>query len=107
MLAKRTVEGTTWQLQDAKARLSEVVQNALEGRPQVISRRGRDEVVVLRRSDRRSHHRRCGLLSHELPRPSPHNHVIARRERRQPEPNTKKSGRRACSKGVAVAALND
>ena len=51
MLAKRTVEGTTWQLQDAKARLSEVVQNALEGRPQVISRRGRDEVVVLRRSD--------------------------------------------------------
>ncbi len=52
MSAKRTGEGTTWQLQDAKARLSEVVQNALEGRPpQVISRRGRDEVVVLRRSD--------------------------------------------------------
>ncbi len=51
MLAKRTGDGTTWQLQEAKARLSEVVQQALEGRPQVISRRGRDEVVVLRRSD--------------------------------------------------------
>ena len=60
-----------------------------------------------RRSDRRSHHRRCGLLSHELPRPSPHNHVIARRERRIPEPNSKKIRCRAFDEGVAVAALND
>ena len=51
MLQKRPDDDKTWQLQEAKARLSEVVQKALEGRPQVISRRGRDEVVVLRRSD--------------------------------------------------------
>ncbi len=51
MMQKPAGEGTTWQLQEAKARLSEVVQKALEGRPQVISRRGRDEVVVLRLSD--------------------------------------------------------
>ena len=51
MVQKRTQESKTWQLQEAKARLSELVQKALEGSPQVISRRGRDEVVVLRRSD--------------------------------------------------------
>jgi prevent-host-death family protein len=40
-----------WQLQEAKAKLSEVVQKALEGTPQVITRHGRDEVIVVKRED--------------------------------------------------------
>lgn len=37
----------TWNLQDAKARLSELVDRCLIGEPQVILRRGEPAVVVL------------------------------------------------------------
>jgi len=37
----------SWNLQDAKARLSELVDRCLVGEPQVILRRGRPAVVVL------------------------------------------------------------
>ena len=36
-----------WNLQDAKARLSELVDRSLVGEPQVIARRGKPAVVVL------------------------------------------------------------
>ena len=36
-----------WRLQDAKARFSEVVEAAMQGEPQHVTRRGRDAVVVL------------------------------------------------------------
>jgi antitoxin Phd len=36
-----------WQLQEAKNRLSQLVDDAVRLGPQVITRRGRDEVVVL------------------------------------------------------------
>ena len=36
-----------WQLQDAKAHLSELVDRAAEEGPQVITRRGRKEAVVI------------------------------------------------------------
>ncbi len=36
-----------WQLQDAKARFSQVVRKALEEGPQVVTRHGEDAVVVL------------------------------------------------------------
>jgi antitoxin Phd len=36
-----------WQLQTAKAQLSELVEAALRGEPQRITRRGRDAVVVI------------------------------------------------------------
>lgn len=36
-----------WQLQEAKARFSEVVEGALAGDPQVVTRRGRPAVVVI------------------------------------------------------------
>lgn len=36
-----------WQLQDAKARFSELVQRAEEEGPQTVTRRGRDAVVVI------------------------------------------------------------
>ncbi len=38
---------TQWQLQTAKAQLSEVVEAALRGNPQRITRRGKDAVMVL------------------------------------------------------------
>ena len=38
---------TQWQLQTAKAQLSEVVEAALQGNPQRITRRGKDAVMVL------------------------------------------------------------
>jgi antitoxin Phd len=37
----------TWQLQDAKAHLSELVKNASSGSPQEITLRGKPTVVVL------------------------------------------------------------
>lgn len=37
----------TWQLQEAKSRLSEVVGEALKGEPQVVTRRGEKAVVIL------------------------------------------------------------
>ncbi|MDE2573605.1 MAG: type II toxin-antitoxin system Phd/YefM family antitoxin [bacterium] len=46
MAAKRAHSGE-WQLQEAKARLSEVVERALQGKPQRITRRGREAVVVI------------------------------------------------------------
>ena len=38
---------TTWQLQEAKARFSEVVNQALSQGPQTVTRRGRAAVVVV------------------------------------------------------------
>ncbi|MCS6868167.1 type II toxin-antitoxin system Phd/YefM family antitoxin [Thermus sp.] len=37
----------TWQLQEAKARFSKLVEQALRGEPQTVTRRGRPVVVVL------------------------------------------------------------
>jgi len=37
----------TWQLQEAKARFSQLVEEALKGQPQLVTRRGRKAVVVL------------------------------------------------------------
>jgi prevent-host-death family protein len=36
-----------WQLQEAKAKLSELVQKTLEEGPQTVTRRGKDSVVVV------------------------------------------------------------
>lgn len=38
---------TTWKLQDAKARFSQLVEDALKIGPQFVSRRGKKAVVVL------------------------------------------------------------
>ena len=43
----------TWQLQEAKNRLSEVVDRALHQGPQVITRRGAETAVVLSMADYR------------------------------------------------------
>jgi antitoxin Phd len=36
-----------WQLQEAKAKFSELVQKAIDEGPQTVTRRGKDAVVVL------------------------------------------------------------
>ncbi len=41
------MNGITWPLQDAKNRLSELVDRAKAGVPQIITRRGKQEVVVV------------------------------------------------------------
>ena len=41
----------TWHLQDAKNRFSEVVDAAMTGEPQVVTRRGKPAVVVLSNQD--------------------------------------------------------
>ena len=43
----------TWQLQEAKNRLSEVVEKALHQGPQVITRRGAETAVVMSMADYR------------------------------------------------------
>ena len=41
------MEKPQWRLQDAKAQFSQVVEAALQGEPQHVTRRGREAVVVL------------------------------------------------------------
>ena len=41
------MEETTWPLQDAKNRLSELIDRAKAGVPQIITRRGKQVVVVI------------------------------------------------------------
>jgi prevent-host-death family protein len=41
------MQKSQWRLQDAKARFSQVVEAALQGEPQHVTRRGRDAVVIL------------------------------------------------------------
>ena len=41
------MQQTQWQLQTAKAQFSELVEAALRGEPQRITRRGKDAVMVL------------------------------------------------------------
>lgn len=41
------MRGSQWRLQDAKAQFSQVVESALQGEPQHVTRRGREAVVVL------------------------------------------------------------
>jgi antitoxin Phd len=60
-----------WRLQDAKAQFSQVVEAALQGEPQHVTRRGRDAVVVLsetsyRRLQQSSHIAAPGFISHLL-----------------------------------------
>jgi len=43
----RTTALDRWQLQDAKAHFSSVVDAAVAGRPQCVSRHGKDAVVII------------------------------------------------------------
>lgn len=41
------MHGSPWRLQDAKAKFSQLVESALQGEPQHVTRRGQEAVVVL------------------------------------------------------------
>jgi prevent-host-death family protein len=47
----RNPDSSTWRLDDAKARFSELVRRARQGVPQHVSVRGQDAVVVLSAAD--------------------------------------------------------
>jgi len=51
-----------WQLQDAKAHFSSLVDAALTGRPQCVSRHGKDAVVIVSYQGFRKMTARRGLL---------------------------------------------
>lgn len=53
----------TWTLADAKAHLSEVVESALKKGPQVITRHGRETVVVVAAEEWNRKVRRQGTLA--------------------------------------------
>ncbi len=55
---------TTWQLQDAKNRFSAVVDAALDGEPQRVTRRGTPVVIVLSVEE---YERLCGLEKANAP----------------------------------------
>ena len=67
-----------WQLQEAKNQLSQVVENALTVQPQIITRHGKDAVVVVSYSEWSQPSRRrrrlvdvlreCPLQDFEIPR---------------------------------------
>ena len=42
---------TAWRLHDAKAKFSAIVDSAIRGTPQFVTRRGQDAVVVLAKQD--------------------------------------------------------
>lgn len=41
------MDSSVWQVQEAKARFSEVVDAATKGKPQRVTRRGKDAVVIV------------------------------------------------------------
>ena len=60
-----------WQLQDAKTQFSSLVDAALKGEPQHVTRRGRDAVVVLSEASYRALHKKArtgapGFVDHLL-----------------------------------------
>ena len=57
MTKRRSAVPARWALQDAKNRLSEVVDAALSGQPQIVTRRGIETAVILSHDD---YARLCG-----------------------------------------------
>lgn len=48
---RKTAARSTWPVQEARAHLSAVIDAALAGKPQRITRNGKDTVVVIREAD--------------------------------------------------------
>jgi len=59
---------TAWQLQDAKNKLSEVLDRAMDAGVQVITRRGREVAVVMSWDEYRAHFTQHGDLADFLAR---------------------------------------
>ena len=41
---------STWQLQEAKAKFSELIERAIDGEPQLVTKRGENAVVIISHS---------------------------------------------------------
>lgn len=68
------MHASQWRLQDAKTQFSQVVEAALRGEPQHITRRGKQAVVVLSEQDfeslqRSAHAAAPGFVAHLLAMP--------------------------------------
>ena len=74
----------TWPVTEAKAKLSDVVDAALRGEPQMITRRGDEAVIVMSAQTYRSRMQRRGGSLAEFFARSPHRDVeiVAKRDRR-------------------------
>jgi len=59
----RDLSMRVWQLQAAKNKLSEVVNNALQGKPQLITKNGRPAVYVISSKDYEALTKKKGLKS--------------------------------------------
>ena len=75
-----------WRLQDAKAQFSQVVEAALHGEPQHVTRRGRDAVVVLSEASYRALRESArsgapGFVAHLLAIPKGNANDVLPRER--------------------------
>ena len=57
------VPGATWSVADAKARLSQLVDRAINEGPQVITRRGREVVVIVSAEEWHRKSSRTGSLA--------------------------------------------
>jgi prevent-host-death family protein len=57
------VQGRTWSVADAKARLSQLVDQAINDGPQAITRRGREVVVVVSAEEWHRKSSRTGSLA--------------------------------------------
>ncbi|MGH9346288.1 MAG: type II toxin-antitoxin system Phd/YefM family antitoxin [Vicinamibacterales bacterium] len=80
----RGARSGSWQLQDAKARFSEVVRRAKQEGPQHVTVHGREEVVVIGADDfRRLAGERTGQALVDAMRQSPHRstHIEPQRSR--------------------------
>jgi prevent-host-death family protein len=84
--SSRARASTGWQLQEAKARFSELVRRARQEGPQVVTVHGRDEVVVIGADDyRKLAGERTGHALVEAMEQSPHRSTsIAPRRQRLP-----------------------
>lgn len=58
--------GKTWSVAEAKARLSDLINEALSGAPQTITRRGRSAVVVVSAEEWERREARRGTLAEFL-----------------------------------------
>jgi antitoxin Phd len=79
------VEQNSWQLQEAKARFSELVKRALEQGAQIVTRHGKNVVVVMPYKDYEELTRPLDSLSHFL-RESPlgNSQLLIERDRNLP-----------------------
>ena len=78
------MQGSRWKLQDAKTQFSQVVDAALQGEPQHVTRNGREAVVVLSEASYRSLRENAragapGFVAHLLAIPKEDGHDTKRR----------------------------